>query len=127
MAKFLLLQHYEPGAGEWTTGTWSPADIRAHLDYHRTLEDTLASSGELVEAIHVTGPEQARLVAGTTVTAAPSGRLLLARYRIVDVAGLDRALEIAALMSAAPGPGGRPLEQPIEVRRLLVPEPLRES
>jgi hypothetical protein len=123
MAKFLLLAHYEHGPGR--PGT--PADIRAYLDYDRALDDALTASGELVDAVHVTGPAQARLVVGTAVSTVSAGRPLLARYRIVDVADEARALEIAGLMSAAPGPGGRPLEQPIEVRRVLVPEPLRES
>ncbi len=122
MTKFLLLMHDDPATGGWTT-----ADVRANLAYHRSLEDSLTSSGELVEAVHVTGPEQARLVAGVDVTALPADRPQLAEYRIVDVAGERRALDIAALLSRAPGPGGQPLRRPVEVRPLMVPEPLRES
>ena len=36
----------------------------------------------------------------------PESKELLAGYRLVDVDSLDRALEIAARSSAAPGPGG---------------------
>jgi hypothetical protein len=43
----------------------------------------------------------------------------LAGYRIVDVETEERALHIAARASAAPGPDGVPLRQPIDVRRLL--------
>jgi hypothetical protein len=43
----------------------------------------------------------------------------LAGYRTIDVESLDRALEIAARASAAPGPGGRPIVQRIEVRQVL--------
>ena len=44
---------------------------------------------------------------------------VLAGYTMVDVESEERALEIAAEQSAAPGPGGVPLEQPIEVRRVM--------
>jgi hypothetical protein len=35
------------------------------------------------------------------------------------VASLDRAIELAARISAAPGIGGAPIRQPIEVRQVL--------
>ena len=44
---------------------------------------------------------------------------VLAGYTIVDVESEERALEIAAEQSSAPGPGGVPIEQPIEVRRIM--------
>jgi hypothetical protein len=40
---------------------------------------------------------------------------VLAGYWVVDVPSEARAIEIAARASAAPGPGGIPLNQPIEV------------
>jgi hypothetical protein len=43
----------------------------------------------------------------------------LAGYQIVDVESEERAVEIAAQVSAAPGPGGKPLRQPIEVRPFM--------
>jgi hypothetical protein len=116
MTKFLLLTYHDPAGRPCTT-----AAIRANLAYHRSLEDSLASSGELVEAVHVTGPDQARFVASAAL---PPDRPLLGEYRIVDVADEGRALEIAQLLSGAPGPGG---PRPVEVRPLMVPEPLRES
>lgn len=49
---------------------------------------------------------------------------LLAGYRLVDVDSLDRALDIAARSSAAPGPGGVPIQQQIEVRQVMgAPDP----
>jgi hypothetical protein len=54
----------------------------------------------------------------------PESKELLAGYRLVDVDSLDRALEIAARTSAAPGPEGVPIQQPIEVREVLsAPDP----
>jgi hypothetical protein len=48
----------------------------------------------------------------------------LAGYRLIDVDSLNRALEIAARSSAAPGPRGVPIQQQIEVRQVLgAPDP----
>ncbi len=38
---------------------------------------------------------------------------------MVDVESADRAIEIAAQASAAPGPRGIPIRQPVEVREVL--------
>jgi len=43
----------------------------------------------------------------------------VAGYQIVDVESEERALEIAARVSAVPGPGGIAIEQPIQVRRIM--------
>jgi hypothetical protein len=43
----------------------------------------------------------------------------LAGYQMFDVESLDRAIEIAARLSAVPGPGGRAIQQPIEVRQVM--------
>jgi hypothetical protein len=49
----------------------------------------------------------------------PEAKEFLAGYRIVDVESPERAIEIAAKGSAAPGPGGAPIKQPIEVREVM--------
>ena len=49
----------------------------------------------------------------------PETKELVAGYRLIEVASLDRAIEIAARASAAPGIGGAPIRQPIEVRQVL--------
>ena len=54
----------------------------------------------------------------------PESKELLAGYRIVDVETVERALEIAARASAAPGAGGAPIRQRIEVREVMsAPDP----
>ena len=54
----------------------------------------------------------------------PESKELLAGYRLIDVDSLDRAIEIAARSSAAPGPGGVPIQQQIEVRQVMgAPDP----
>jgi hypothetical protein len=58
---------------------------------------------------------------GTPVTdgVSPESKEFLAGYWIVDVERLERASVIAARASAAPGPGGSPLNIPIGVRPIL--------
>jgi hypothetical protein len=129
MPKYLLIQHYEDC--ETPMGTWEPADIRAHIDYQHALNDELAAAGELLEAQGVA--RDARLVVSDGATRSvgtPAQRRRLAGYRVVDVESEDRALEIAARTSAAPGPRGAPIQQPIEVRQIMVapgPAPVSRS
>ena len=49
----------------------------------------------------------------------PEFKEWLAGFQIVDVESEARAIEIAAQVSAVPGPGGVPLQQPIEVRQVM--------
>jgi hypothetical protein len=54
----------------------------------------------------------------------PESKELLAGYRLVDVETVERAIEIAARTSAAPGPDGVAIRQRIEVRQVLsAPDP----
>jgi hypothetical protein len=54
----------------------------------------------------------------------PEAKELLAGYRLVDVDSAERAIEIAARASAAPGVNGAPIRQAIEVRQVLsAPDP----
>ena len=71
------------------------------------------------------GPDQAKLVRagkdGKPITDGvfPEAKEFLAGYWIVDVESPERAYEIAAEASAAPGPGGEPLNMAIEVRQVM--------
>ena len=73
----------------------------------------------------LTSPDEARLVRankdGMPVTDGvfPEGKEFLASYCIVDVATPERAYALAARASAVPGPDGRPLNMPIEVRQVM--------
>ena len=49
----------------------------------------------------------------------PEAKEFLAGYWLVDVESEQRAIEIAARTSAAPGPGGRPTRRQIEVHPLM--------
>jgi hypothetical protein len=130
--RFMLLQNYgevESGCAPMTE--WSPGDIKAHIEFQHALNAELAELGELVDAQGLSGPEQAKFVvwdgAGAPVITDgpyPEAKELLAGYRLIDVETAERALEIAARASAAPGPDGVPIQQPIEVREVLsAPDP----
>ena len=131
--RYLLLQAYGgvelPGCPPMNE--WSPKDVRAHIDFQHRLNTELLDRGELVDAQGLAGPDVAKSVVSDGVTPPrivdgpyPESKELLAGYRLVDVESLDRALEIAALSSAAPGPGGAALQQAIEVRQVLgAPDP----
>lgn len=130
--RYMLLQNYGGVEADIQPMTeWSPEDVRAHIDFQQALNDELTRQGELVEAQGLAGPDQARFVVsdGTgapVVTDGPyaEARELLAGYRLVDVDSLDRAIEIAARTSAAPGPDGVPIRQRIEVREVMsAPDP----
>jgi hypothetical protein len=132
MTKFMLLQRYEGGENCKIPMTeWTPQDIQAHIDFQVALNNELLEAGELVDAQGLAGPELARRVvsAGDGVPVVTDGpfpeyKELLAGYRMIDVESEARALQIAARASAAPGPDGVPIGQPIEVRQVMgAPEP----
>lgn len=110
---------------------WAPHDVRAHIDFQHALNAELLETGELVDAQGLAGPDVAKFVVSDGVNPPriidgpyPESKELLAGYRLIDVDNLDRALEIAARSSAAPGPGGVPIQQQIEVRQVLsAPDP----
>lgn len=127
MRKFMLLQHYQGGAGcDVPMTEWAPADIRAHIDFQQTVNKELTDAGELVDAQGLAGPDLAKTVVSDGVTAPvvtdgpfPESKELLAGYRVIDVESEARAIEIAARISAAPALGGVPIQQPIEVREVM--------
>lgn len=125
--RFMLLQNYE--APEWDCppmDQWSPADVRAHIEFQVALNAELTATGELVDAQALTTPEHARFVTADGITAPvvtdgpyPEGKELVAGYRTIDVDSLERAVEIAARASAAPGPRGTPMRTRIEIREIM--------
>jgi hypothetical protein len=130
--RFMLLQNYGQVESDCAPMTeWSPEDIKAHIAFQQALNAELAQLGELVDAQGLAGPEQARFVVSDGLSAPvitdgpyPESKELLAGYRLVDVESAERAIEIAARVSAAPGQRGVPIRQPIEVREVLsAPDP----
>ncbi len=104
---------------------WSPKDIQTHFAYLKSLNDELTASGEFVATQGLAGPEQAKVVRagkdGAPITDGvfPESKEFLLGYWIVDVESAERACQIAARLSAGPGPGGVRLSMPIEVRQFM--------
>ncbi|GAA0614325.1 hypothetical protein HPO96_26215 [Kribbella sandramycini] len=126
MTKFLLLMNHDGGNTETIMHDWDEADMKAHMQYLSDGLERLRASGELVEVQGLTWPKHAKVVRAAGVSAPvitdgpyAEAKEVLAGYTLIDVDSEERALEIAAEQSSAPGPGGVPLEQPIEVRRLM--------
>ena len=126
MTRYLLIVDFQPGVAETPMEEWQPEEIEAHLDYYRRLNRELLASGELVGQEILTGPDLAKVVTfdGVTKPVVIDGpfqefKEWIAGYQIIDVASEARALEIAARVSAVPGQGGRPLQQPIIVRQVM--------
>jgi hypothetical protein len=122
--KYILMMNC-PKTGYDTFGSWPKKDIQAHIAFMRRFDKPLRESGELVSAEGLADPKQAKLVRagkdGAPVTDGvfPEAKEYLAGYWIVDVESPERAYEIAAQASAAPGPGGAPMNMPIEVRQVM--------
>lgn len=128
MAKYLMLKHYRASAPEAPDypplGEWEPGEASAHFRYMEEFADRLRESGEYVDSLALSE-------SGTWVRFDGEGRPpltdgpfaetkdLIAGWMIVDVPTYERALELAAELSAAPGPGGEPLREWLELRPVL--------
>ncbi|MEU8318071.1 YciI family protein [Nonomuraea sp. NPDC048881] len=127
MAKYLLLKHYRgaPAAvNDVPMGQWTPEEVAAHVQYMRDFAARLQESGEFVDSQGLS-PE------GTFVRYDGEGRPpvtdgpfaetkdLVAGWMVIDVASYERALHLAGELSAAPGAGGEPIHEWLEVRPFL--------
>lgn len=126
--KYILMMNTMKADSQGFPG-WTKKDIQAHIAYMMGLNKDLRASGELVTAEGLTFPDQAKLVRagkhGTPITDGvfPESKEYLAGYWIVDVQSPERAYAVAARASAAPGPGGAPLNMAIEVRPIMAAPP----
>jgi hypothetical protein len=108
---------------------WPQQDLQAHIAFMMDLNKELHKRGELVSAEGLSFPDQAKLVRagknGIPLTDGvfPESKEFLAGFWIVDVDAPERAYEIAAKVSGAPGPGRAPLNMPVEVRPLMTGPP----
>ena len=104
---------------------WPPEDLQAHIGFMIGLNKDLHQRGELVSAEGLSFPDQAKLVRagknGRPITDGifPESKEFLAGFWIIDVDSSERAYDIAARISAAPGPGGAPLNMPVELRPVM--------
>jgi len=114
-----------PGQVPYQMATWREQDTQAHFAFLKSFNKRLVESGELVAVEALASPDQAKRVRagkdGKPITDGvfPEAKEFLAGFWMVDVESAERAYEIAAQASAAPGPGGAPLNMAIEVRRVM--------
>ncbi|MBO9533633.1 MAG: hypothetical protein J7513_11745 [Solirubrobacteraceae bacterium] len=124
MAKYLMLKHYQGAPASVNNipmDQWEPDEVTAHIHYMRDFADRLKTTGEYVS-------EQALSPEGQWVRYDGEGRPpvtdgpfaetkdLIAGWMIIDVDSYDRAVELAGELSAAPGAGGKPIHEWLEVR-----------
>jgi hypothetical protein len=128
MAKYLLLKHYTGGPEPMPSCTpmdqWTPQEISDHIAFMGHIAEVLHERGEFVEG-------QALSPDGTFVRYDGEGRPpvtdgpfaetkdVIAGWFTIDVESEERAHEVAAFVSSAPGAGGRPIQEWIEVRRFM--------
>ncbi|HTT60843.1 MAG TPA: YciI family protein [Bryobacteraceae bacterium] len=122
--KYILMMHC-PVNGYDAFGAWPKKDIEAHLAFMHSFNKTLREAGEWVAGEGLASPREAKIVRagqdGAPITDGvfPEAKEFLAGYWIIDVETPERAYALAARASAAPGPGGAPLNMPIEVRQVM--------
>ena len=125
MPKYLILKHYRGGpattVNDHPMEEWAPDEVDAHMAFMDEFGKRLEANGELVDA-------QALSPGGAFVRANDEGtgpitdgpfaetKDLIAGWYVVDVDGWDRAVELAGELSLAPGKGGRPIHEWLEVR-----------
>jgi hypothetical protein len=124
MAKYLLLKHYRGAPApinDVPMDQWTQDEISAHVKYMNDFADKLRSTGEFVDG-------QALAQEGTWVRYDGEGRPpvtdgpfaetkdLIAGWMIIDTDSYERALELAAELSAAPGKDGKPIHEWLEIR-----------
>ena len=132
MAKYLMLKHYRgapaPASGAPMMDQWTQEEVEAHIRFMGDFADRLEASGELVDS-------QALSPDGVWVRSDGEGRPpvtdgpfaetkdLIAGWMVIDVDSYDRALELAGELSSAPGPGGEPIQEWLELRPFLTTSP----
>ena len=135
MAKYLLLKHYR-GAPEPPNNVpmteWAPEEVSAHIQYMNDFAARLEESGEFVDAnalsesgtwVRYDGEGRPPLTDGPF----PETKDLIAGWMIIETASYERALELAGELSAAPGAGGEPIHEWLELRPFLEAPPELEG
>lgn len=121
----MLMMSVPKGTGDYRINDWSPEDFKAHIAFMHRFNKDLIEAGEFVTAEGLTPPGNAKLVKATKEGAPatdgvfPESKEFLAGFWIIEVDRPERAYEVAARASTAPGPGGTPLLMPIEVRQIM--------
>ena len=130
--KYLLLKHYRGGPKNVVDippmDRWKPEEVDAHIQYMRDFASRLEETGEFVDG-QALAPDGAWVrydgEGRPPVTDGPFAETkdLIAGWMVIDVDSWDRAVELAGELSAAPGPGGAPIHEWLEVRPFLTEPP----
>jgi hypothetical protein len=131
MAKYVLFKHYRGApapVNDVPMEQWTPAELSAHVRYLEDFAARFERTGEFVDS-------QALSPEGTFVRYGGEGRPpvidgpfaetkdLIAGWMVIDVETYERALESAGELSAAPGAGGKPIHEWLEVRPMMAAAP----
>ena len=129
--KYMLMMHAPRGTGDYQINNWSPEDFKAHIAFMHRFNKELTEAGELVAAEGLAAPGEAKLVRagknGAPVTDGPFPEIEGVPRRLLDHRRRQAGARLRARGqgSAAPGPGGTPLNMPIEVRQVMSGPPDR--
>jgi hypothetical protein len=125
--KYLLLKHYRgapASVNDVPMDQWTPEEVDAHVQFMRDFAARLEETGEFVD--HQALAPQGAFVrydgeGRPPVTDGPFAETkdLIAGWMVIDVESWDRAVELAGELSAAPGAGGEPIHEWLEVRPSL--------
>jgi hypothetical protein len=127
MAKYLLLKHYRgapASVNDVPMDQWTPEEISAHVTYMRDFAARLEETGEFVDS-QALAPEGMFVrydgEGRPPVTDGPFAETkdVIAGWMVIDVDSHERAVELAGELSAAPGAGGRPIHEWLELRPFL--------
>jgi hypothetical protein len=125
--KYMLLIHGN-SEGWKDLDDWSQEDLQAMVRFMHGINADLSASGELLDAQGLAGAEYAKTVRASQdgepiITDGPFSETkeVLAGFWLLDVPSEQRALEIAARISATPGRGGTLINQPVEVHPIGEP------
>ena len=119
--KFMVQMNVKKGP--YQMEGWSQEDVKRMVGFMDELNSDLQKTGQWVSAEGLVSPDQARIVTATedgspSVTDGPfaESKEFIAGYWIINVKDADEAYRFAARVSSCPGPGGKPLNMPVEVR-----------
>ena len=109
--------------GPYQMEGWAKEDVKRMVGFMDGLNRDLKSHGQWVVAEGLVSPDQARLVKANddgspVVTDGPfaESKEFIAGFWIINVKSADEAYKFAARVSSCPGPGGKPMNMPVEVR-----------
>ncbi len=131
MAKYLLLKHYRGAPAsvkDIPMDQWTPDEVEAHCQFMSDFATRLEGTGEFVDS-QALSPEGTWVQYGgegqAPVTDGPFAETkdLIAGWMVIDVDSKERAIELASELSAAPGAGGEPIHEWLEVRPFLAAPP----